>query len=231
MTWGDILIMTEPTVTARPALTREARKAETRRALIHAAAELFAEQGMERTSLDEIAARVGLTKGAIYANFRNREELIDAVSREYSQVTGADILFDSELSLAERLAILGREVAEFMPHMRPLNMMLHLEFELYVQRHPERAIQERRENQAWLAEEGRKLEAAARQRGEQLPLSGAELNALWLGMARGIAFEWLRDPDSITPEGVAQFFALVGRGIQDWTEEAATREAGETLGE
>ena len=163
--------MSGASTASMPALTRQARKAETRRALVQAAAELFAAQGMERTSLDEIAARVGLTKGAIYANFRNKEDLLEAVQLEYSQVTSADVLFDASMGIDERLAALGRELAEFMPQLHRLNVMLHLEFDLYQQRHPEKAARERRHRQPGSAAQGhrRSCRSAFQARGRLPP--------------------------------------------------------------
>jgi AcrR family transcriptional regulator len=210
--------------THAPALSRQARKAETRRALIDAAAELFAAQGMERTSLDEIAARVGLTKGAIYASFRSKEELIDAVSVEYSQVTDVEPLFDATRGVAARWAALGEQFAAFMPQLEPRSVMLHLEFDLYLQRHPDKAGQDRPVQRAVLEEYGRRLDATARARGEALPIDGAELLVLLLGIARGTAFERLRDPEAVSPAAVARLFALLGRGIEAWSDEAASRE-------
>jgi AcrR family transcriptional regulator len=51
---------------ARTRLTQEERKARTREAILAAAVRLFARQGVEATSLDQIAEAAGYTKGAIY---------------------------------------------------------------------------------------------------------------------------------------------------------------------
>ena len=64
------------TVKAQPA-TRKRR--ETVRRLIAAAADVVAEKGFQRASLDEIAKRAGLTKGAVYSNFESKEHLFWAV--------------------------------------------------------------------------------------------------------------------------------------------------------
>ena len=55
--------------------TRSEKQAETRAALLRAAYELFPRRGMERTSVDDIAAAAGYTKGAFYSNFSSKEEL------------------------------------------------------------------------------------------------------------------------------------------------------------
>ena len=48
-------------------------------ALLDAAMELFAEQGYGATSIPEICARAGLTKGAFYSNFANKDALFLAL--------------------------------------------------------------------------------------------------------------------------------------------------------
>jgi AcrR family transcriptional regulator len=48
-------------------------------ALLDAAMDLFAEQGYGTTSIPDICARAGLTKGAFYSNFPNKEALFLAL--------------------------------------------------------------------------------------------------------------------------------------------------------
>src|SRR5580698_1973609 len=48
-------------------------------ALLDAAMELFAEHGYGATSIPEICARAGLTKGAFYSNFANKDALFLAL--------------------------------------------------------------------------------------------------------------------------------------------------------
>jgi TetR/AcrR family acrAB operon transcriptional repressor len=58
--------------------TREAALA-TRESLIDAAEEVFRREGVSRTSLAEVAAAAGVTRGAIYWHFRDKAELLDAM--------------------------------------------------------------------------------------------------------------------------------------------------------
>jgi AcrR family transcriptional regulator len=51
------------------------KRARTRAKLLEAARELIREKGYARTTLQEVAARAGMTSGAIYGNFKNRDEL------------------------------------------------------------------------------------------------------------------------------------------------------------
>ena len=61
---------------------RAAKKQRTRRLLIGAAAEVIAERGFHAASLMEVASRAGLTTGAVYSNFRSKEDLFLAVIQE-----------------------------------------------------------------------------------------------------------------------------------------------------
>src|SRR5205807_2113634 len=55
--------------------TRHEKQQRTRSSLLKAASKLFCRRGLEGTSIDEVAAAAGYTKGAFYANFRSKEEL------------------------------------------------------------------------------------------------------------------------------------------------------------
>ena len=55
------------------------KRARTRKRLIAVANTLFLEKGVAGTSLQDIAERAGLTKGAIYSSFRSKEELVAEV--------------------------------------------------------------------------------------------------------------------------------------------------------
>jgi AcrR family transcriptional regulator len=58
-----------------PALTRKEKQAKTRSALLRSAAKLICRKGIIEASVDDVATDAGYTKGAFYANFKNKEEL------------------------------------------------------------------------------------------------------------------------------------------------------------
>ena len=59
------------------------KRERTRAALLESARALIREKGYERTTLDEVATRAGMTTGAIYGNFKNRDELFIALGQTY----------------------------------------------------------------------------------------------------------------------------------------------------
>jgi AcrR family transcriptional regulator len=59
------------------------KRSRTRAALLAATRDLVRERGYGATTMEDIAQRAGMTTGAIYNNFRNREDLFIALSDEY----------------------------------------------------------------------------------------------------------------------------------------------------
>jgi AcrR family transcriptional regulator len=59
--------------------TQAQRTEATTSALVDAARELFARNGYDATSLDAVAARAGVTKGAVYHHFEGKRQLFEAV--------------------------------------------------------------------------------------------------------------------------------------------------------
>lgn len=65
-------------------MTAVATERSTRERLVAAAIEVFREQGYEQARVQDIARAAGLTTGAIYANFRDKAELLLAAIAQSS---------------------------------------------------------------------------------------------------------------------------------------------------
>jgi AcrR family transcriptional regulator len=59
------------------------KRLRTRAKLLEAARQLIREKGYEHTTLQEVAQRAGMTSGAIYGNFKNRDELFISLAEAY----------------------------------------------------------------------------------------------------------------------------------------------------
>ncbi|MES2725389.1 MAG: helix-turn-helix domain-containing protein [Pseudomonadota bacterium] len=57
------------------------KRARTRAALMEAARQLTREKGFEAVTMEDVARRAGMTSGAIYGNFRNRQDLFLAIAQ------------------------------------------------------------------------------------------------------------------------------------------------------
>ena len=65
---------------------RQAERSEaTRAALLSVAERLFTERGFERTSTEEIVREAGVTRGALYHHFKDKEDLFRAVFEQQEQ--------------------------------------------------------------------------------------------------------------------------------------------------
>lgn len=81
-----------------------------RNELVLAAAQMFREQGYERTTVRELAAAVGLKSGSLFHHFRNKEEILLAVMAMGIQevIEEGQAVLDGEGDAAERLVGLFR---------------------------------------------------------------------------------------------------------------------------
>jgi len=55
---------------------------ETRENVLYAALDVFAEKGYSRTTFVDIAKRIGMTKGAVYWHFKDKQSLLAALIQE-----------------------------------------------------------------------------------------------------------------------------------------------------
>jgi AcrR family transcriptional regulator len=83
---------------------RSARKAQTRSCLLEAAARVYARSGFAGATLEEVASDAGFTKGAVYAHFGSKENLLLALVEEHlaGQVVEQLELFDRDRVTWER---------------------------------------------------------------------------------------------------------------------------------
>ncbi|MDR1654986.1 MAG: TetR/AcrR family transcriptional regulator [Treponema sp.] len=85
---------------------REKQKAETFTDIMRAAEGLFMEQGYERTSMQQIADRSGVTKGALYHHFDSKDALLERMCADHYLVlehAARPIVEDKTLSCFERI--------------------------------------------------------------------------------------------------------------------------------
>lgn len=94
--------------------------AQTRKIIISAARKVFAERGVSRTTLAQVAKEAGVTRGAIYWHFENKPALFFAVFEELSlplihrinerlpEVESPDPLASIQLSMIEIIELMEK---------------------------------------------------------------------------------------------------------------------------
>ena len=95
------------------ASTSSTPRTDTRSRAQKVALELFAEQGYEKTSLREIAERLGVTKAALYYHFKSKEDIVHSFTDDYFAELDAllDWAKDQPRGDATRREILDRYVS------------------------------------------------------------------------------------------------------------------------
>jgi AcrR family transcriptional regulator len=126
---------------SEPALTDELspKRSRTRAHLLDAAAKLFAERGLHGATLADVAKRANMTTGAIYGNFRNKEELFVAVFERFIFAVNATLRDGLSLeghTFREQLRQIGEAVIAFLPTAEAGGVLFH-EFHIYAATHPE----------------------------------------------------------------------------------------------
>ena len=93
------------------------KRDRTRAALLEAARALIREKGYERTTLEDVATRAGMTTGAIYGNFKNRDELFIALGQTYWAPVKPQIKADA--TFADAMRALARATIAAVDERRP----------------------------------------------------------------------------------------------------------------
>ncbi|MBV8295490.1 MAG: TetR family transcriptional regulator [Acidimicrobiia bacterium] len=177
-------------------LTREEKKAQTRERLIEAAAKVFAEKGFAATSLDEVADAAGLTKGAVYSNFENKEDLVRAVLEAHqNRQSGIRDIATAAGTLEEQQAIAGRLFSKSVSEERDAFLLL-LDFTTYALRNPALHADFLARNRA-----GRKVIADMLAEnpggGEPFKTDVDRAALIFQAIGNGIALEKLVDPEGV----------------------------------
>lgn len=99
---------------------------EIRKKIVSEAFEVFLAKGFEKTTMDDIAARLGVTKPAIYRYYKNKEELFlasmaETMMGEFKEIfatsfakddlmTGAGLFFDAHLALDRKYSAIRKDI-------------------------------------------------------------------------------------------------------------------------
>jgi len=200
-------------------LTPERRRAMTRQHLLDAAGIVFARDGFHGASLDDIAATAGFTKGAVYSNFKNKEDLLLAVmdhriSQQFDDIVGA-LDTDSHVQ-AEQLPRIANTVVD---HIWDDSWtMLWLELVLYAARNPEahsKVVALTRKSRERIEELVEKEYAVA---GAPPRYPSRDIAIISTAMFDGLAIYHLVDPE-IAREGTIRTLLQVmydALGVDDW---------------
>jgi AcrR family transcriptional regulator len=192
--------------------TQQERKAETRARLLTAAAELFADQGIDAVSVDAVAEAAGRTSGAVYAHFGSKQGLLLALLDSWKDTVRTLLLAEVAVSGSPegQLRAVWDNVAATSAESGRWAILEH-ELWLRAARDPEvaeviRARDER--TRGFIAHELAGWTAAV---GAHPTAESDELAVLVKALLTGLAMQRRLEPDLVTDDlAVAGLAALVG---------------------
>jgi AcrR family transcriptional regulator len=115
---------------------KQERSLLTRQQLIDAARTIFARDGFDKASLQDISALAGKTRGAFYTHFEDKEDVFFAIFEQ--DIAGDQEKFRKRLKRAsnkeKRVMALASHIVDLVQDKE--RMLLTLEFKMYVLRHP-----------------------------------------------------------------------------------------------
>jgi AcrR family transcriptional regulator len=182
---------------AKPGGKRE----RTRAKLIQAAAALVGEKGFPETTLEDVANRVGMSRGAIYGNFKNREDLFLAVVQQRWEPIVPQ--FKPGATFRELMRSIGKAVVAAIPQ-RQKSAVGALSFQIYALTHPAMKKRIGRQN----AEIYRQMAAGLSQliAPNEMPMPAEQFIRVLHALTDGLLFIRFLTPDLITDKVIISAF-------------------------
>jgi AcrR family transcriptional regulator len=197
-------------------LSRSERQTQTRAQLLEAAQRVFLRDGFHGASLDAIAEEAGYTTGAVYSNFRGKDDLFLAVldaeaQRRFPLHTEA---MGRAASIEEGLRASARELAGYARE-HPGWTAVYVEFWTHASRRPELRRRVAGQHERLLDTVGGLLDAWTARWGVEFKLPAREVVRGVYAISRGMGLEALLadEPGATDAEQFEEMFVAYAMGL------------------
>jgi AcrR family transcriptional regulator len=192
-----------------PPLPRGTKRDRTRAHLLDAAASVIAEKGYDRTSLEDVAKRAGMTRGAIYGNFRNKEALFLAVvATKWQPILPR---FAPGAGFADQMDALAEAVIAAMPARRQVAVGA-VSFQLYALTHAPMRARIAEANAEIYRQMAQALQANVPD--GALPVPAAQFVRVMHALIDGLMLLHALTPELVDADSVRSAFKAIGsRGV------------------
>jgi AcrR family transcriptional regulator len=202
--------------TAEPRrLSNAERQAQTRARLLEAAARVFARRGYHGASVDEVASEAGYSTGALYHQFKGKEDLFLALLEEHraERVREYTETFARGQTTEERARGGGDRWMAFLRE-NPDFFPLFIEFWAAALRDPELRPRVVAEVDVFRRTFARQIEEGARAAGLESPPGFADRFAIVINaLGNGMALEKLADPEGVPDELLGDALSAIFQGL------------------
>jgi AcrR family transcriptional regulator len=195
--------------------TRRRPREETRRDVLDAAARVFARQGLNGTSVEAVSEEAGYSRGAVYSNFKSKEDLFLALWEERIARRRRELreVIENAGAPAAGLAPASMNVMQALDREREW-FLLYFEFALHAARDPEFADRFERVRTQGLAELTAGVAAGLEKAELQPSLDPADIAVALKALSYGLALERLVNADSVSNQLFGRVLELLFRGIR-----------------
>jgi len=185
-------------------LTPTRRRELTRRNLLDAAAQVFAREGFHGASLDDIAAAAGFTKGAVYSNFKSKDDLFLALLEHHLEenLAVADAAREADAARDDDEIANIRDVMTYPQWWDRTWALLYLEFVLYATRNPAAQARLAANLRRGHDEAARMIAGELERLGVNSKLPLDELATISLAIFEGLATMNAVEPSLVTPQTI-----------------------------
>ena len=195
--------MTEGVSVTPEAQQKAGKRARTKARLITAAAEVIREKGFYRTTLEDVARRAGLTRGAIYGNFSDKDELFAAVVETRWRPI---IPIRQAATLSDHMRMVGEAVVAAVPARRA-QALGALSLQIYALTHEEVRRRIGSLNAELYQRAGERLRQIVP--AEDLPLPPDQFVRVIHALTDGLLLLRLMMPDQITDDLIVAAFRVL----------------------
>jgi AcrR family transcriptional regulator len=182
------------------------KRQRTRAALVEATLAIIADEGFAVVTLDAVAARAGVTKGAIYSNFRGKGELLwEAVGAKSLRL---EPRFEPGATLRENARAVARALIAQMPQAER-DGGFHGQLHVYIATDPELRALQTAEYEALFDSIADQLRTLF---GERLVMPARSVALAVQALLWGFLHQWSQTPDAVTEEVIAEAFEALAIG-------------------
>jgi AcrR family transcriptional regulator len=185
---------------------RGAKRERTKATLIEAFWSVVDEQGFGAATLEAVAERAGMSRGAIYSNFASRADLLFAAAGARGLKIARD--FSEPGSLDAQLRGFAQGLAATLPD-APATQLWHAELLLHIATKPALKAEVAAGFATLFQAMGAQLEA---QHGDELAISAANLALAIQSLTMGLVYQAILSPEAVSEAAVLEAFAVLAKG-------------------
>jgi AcrR family transcriptional regulator len=193
---------------------RTDRRGTARERLLDAAARVFAERGYRGASVEDVAAEAGVTKGALYWNFKSKEDVLFALLEERVDQRVQALIEHAEAAAGDDTitVLVSQVMSEVMDQERQMLLLTH-EYWSLAARDPALNVRYVARQRAFRDAVARAVAAYASTTRVPLTMTAAKLATALVSLANGLAMERMADPESVPDELLGEILALIYDGL------------------